>query len=53
MIELSRICKSYRLPRGGRRDVLRDVSITFRPGVNMGILAHRIFRRIQRQPDRT
>ena len=38
MIELSRICKSYRLPRGGRRDVLRDVSITFRPGVNMGIL---------------
>ena len=38
MIELSRICKSYRLPHGKRKDVLRDVSITFRPGVNMGIL---------------
>ena len=38
MIELSRICKSYSLPRGNRKDVLRDASITFRPGVNMGIL---------------
>lgn len=38
MIELSRIRKSYRLPHGKRRDVLRDVSISFRPGVNMGIL---------------
>ncbi len=38
MIELSRIRKSYRLPRGKRRDVLHDVSISFRPGVNMGIL---------------
>ena len=38
MIELSRIRKSYRLPHGKRRDVLHDVSITFRPGVNMGIL---------------
>ena len=38
MIELSRICKSYSLPHGKRKDVLRDVSITFRPGVNMGIL---------------
>ena len=38
MIELSRICKSYSLPRGNRKDVLRDASIIFRPGVNMGIL---------------
>ncbi len=38
MIELSRVRKSYRLPHGERRDVLHDVSITFRPGVNMGIL---------------
>ena len=38
MIELSRINKSYRLSRGKRKDVLHDVSITFRPGVNMGIL---------------
>ncbi len=38
MIELSRIRKSYRLPHGKRRDVLHDVSISFRPGVNMGIL---------------
>lgn len=38
MIELSRIYKSYCLPRGKRRDVLHDVSITFQPGVNMGIL---------------
>lgn len=38
MIKLSRICKSYRLPHGKRRDVLNNISITFRPGVNMGIL---------------
>ena len=38
MIELSRINKSYRLPHGKRKDVLRDVSITFQPGVNIGIL---------------
>lgn len=38
MIELCRINKAYRLPRGGRKDVLREASITFRPGVNMGIL---------------
>ena len=38
MIELSRIRKSYRLPHGKRRDVLHDVSITLRPGVNMGVL---------------
>ena len=38
VIELSRICKSYSLPRGNRKDVLRDASIIFRPGVNMGIL---------------
>ena len=38
MIELARINKSYSLPHGARRDVLRDVSITFRPGINMGVL---------------
>ena len=38
MIELSLNRKSYRLPPGKRRGVLHDVSITFRPGVNMGIL---------------
>lgn len=38
MIELSRVNKSYRLPHGDSRNVLRDVSITFRPGVNMGII---------------
>ena len=38
MIELSHINKSYRLPQGERREVLRDASITFRPGTNMGIL---------------
>lgn len=38
MIELSRINKSYRLPHGKRKNVLRDVNISFRPGVNMGIL---------------
>ena len=38
MIELSHIYKSYRLPHGKVKDVLYDVSITFRPGVNMGIL---------------
>lgn len=38
MIELSRVNKSYRLSHGDSRNVLRDVSITFRPGVNMGIL---------------
>lgn len=38
MIELYGICKSYRLPHGERRDVLRDVNVTFRPGTNMGIL---------------
>lgn len=38
MIELRHIDKSYRLPQGRRRVVLRDASIMFRPGVNMGIL---------------
>ena len=38
MIELSHIYKSYRLPHGKVKEVLYDVSITFRPGVNMGIL---------------
>lgn len=38
MIELSRINKSYRLPHGKWKNVLRDVNISFRPGVNMGIL---------------
>ena len=38
MIELSRINKSYRLPHGNHKNVLHDASITFRPGVNMGIL---------------
>ena len=38
MIELSHINKSYRLPQGEHREVLRDASITFRPGINMGIL---------------
>ena len=38
MIDLFRINKSYRLSHGGRRDVLRDVTISFRPGINMGIL---------------
>lgn len=38
MIELSHIHKAYRLPHGKRKEVLQDVSITFRPGVNMGIL---------------
>lgn len=38
MIELSHINKSYCLPKGGSRAVLRDASITFRPGINMGIL---------------
>ncbi len=38
MIALSHICKSYALPHGKRRDVLRDICITFVPGVNMGIL---------------
>ena len=38
MIELSRINKSYRLPHGKRKNVLRDVNISFRPGMNMGIL---------------
>lgn len=38
MIELSHIYKSYRLPHGKVKDVLYDVNITFRPGVNMGIL---------------
>ena len=38
MIELSHVNKFYPLPHGQVRHVLRDVSITFRPGVNMGIL---------------
>lgn len=38
MIELYNVNKFYRLPCGKRNDVLRNVSITFRPGVNMGIL---------------
>ena len=38
MIELRHVTKFYPLPRGRRRVVLRDASITFRPGLNMGIL---------------
>ena len=38
MIELRNINKSYPLPRHGRKEILRNASITFRPGVNMGIL---------------
>lgn len=38
MIELRNINKSYPLSRFGRRQVLHNASITFRPGVNMGIL---------------
>lgn len=38
MIELRHIDKSYRLPQGRRRVVLRDANIMFRSGVNMGIL---------------
>lgn len=38
MIELRHIDKSYRLPQGQRREVLRDACMTFQPGVNMGIL---------------
>lgn len=38
MIELSHVFKSYKLPHGKRRDVLCDVSISFVPGINMGIL---------------
>ena len=30
--------KGYPLPRHGRKEILRNASITFRPGVNMGIL---------------
>ena len=38
MIELRNINKSYPLPRHGRREILHNASITFRPGVNIGIL---------------
>lgn len=38
MIELQNINKSYPLSRFGRRQILHNASITFRPGVNMGIL---------------
>ncbi len=38
MIELSHINKSYCLPKGKHKEVLRDANITFRPGINMGIL---------------
>lgn len=38
MIELRNINKSYPLSRFGRRQILHNASITFRPGVNMGIL---------------
>ncbi|ABM29597.1 ABC transporter ATP-binding protein [Nitratidesulfovibrio vulgaris] len=38
MIELRNINKSYPLSRCGRREILHNASITFRPGVNMGIL---------------
>jgi len=38
VIELRNINKSYPLPRRGRREILHNASITFRPGVNMGIL---------------
>ena len=38
MIELRNINKSYPLPRHGRKEILHNASITFRPGVNMGIL---------------
>ena len=37
MIALHNIVKSYPLPRG-KKVVLDDVNITFRPGENMGIL---------------
>ena len=37
MIALHNIAKSYPLPRG-KKVVLDDVNITFRPGENMGIL---------------
>ncbi len=38
MIELRNINKSYPLPRHGRREILHNASITFQPGVNIGIL---------------
>ncbi len=38
MISLSCVNKSYRLPQGERKVILRDASITFRRGTSMGIL---------------
>lgn len=38
MITLSHVNKAYPLPHGKRRQILSDVSICFRPGINMGIL---------------
>ena len=37
MIKLENICKSYRL-KNGRNQVLVDLSYTFKPGLNVGIL---------------
>ena len=38
MIKLDRVSKAYRVRGGGRRSVLDDVSLTFEPGHNFGIL---------------
>ncbi len=38
MIELVNVCKSYPLPHGERKHILRDASLTILPGVNMGVL---------------
>ena len=38
MIELSHVSKYYSLSRGVKKIVLDDISYTFKPGVNMGIL---------------
>ncbi|MDR1656933.1 MAG: ABC transporter ATP-binding protein [Deltaproteobacteria bacterium] len=38
MIELSQVNKSYRLPHGGRQDVLINTNIKFPSGTNVGIL---------------
>src|SRR6267143_3011065 len=38
MIRLDRVSKAYRVRGGGRRSVLDDVSLTFEPGHNFGIL---------------
>ena len=38
MIELSHVSKYYSLSRGVKKIVLDDISYTFTPGINMGIL---------------